>query len=274
MLDLLRPLHRVVDLIFGHALGLEGFTHQTELPTTFVHHGVGRTTHSIHGHGTEHEGQHHPDEDTAQDGWVQQSDVVVVNHILDAHGSTGRVLTEDTRLNRILLHSDDVRRQKCEGSQSRRADGEALTGGRRGVPERIEHVGAVADKAGLAGHFGVATGVVSNGTIRVSGQSDAQRGEHAHRGDTNPIKTEQEVVTTTREIEGKHDANHDDGDGDPRGDHANRDARDDHGGRTSLGLLGNALRGLVLVTGVVLREPSDHESTQKAGHDGPPNAAR
>ena len=37
---------------------------------------------------------------------------------------------------------------RSEGSQSRRADGEALTGGRRGVPERIEHVGAVADKAG------------------------------------------------------------------------------------------------------------------------------
>ena len=85
MLDLLRPLHRVVDLVFGHALGLECFSHQTKLPTAFVHHGVGRSTDGIHGHGTEHEGQHHPNEDAAQDGGVQQGDVVVIHHVLDAY---------------------------------------------------------------------------------------------------------------------------------------------------------------------------------------------
>ena len=125
----------------------------------------------------EHKGQHHANKDTAQNGRVQQGDVVVVNHVLNTHRSTGRVFSEDTKLDCILLDGDDVRGQEGEGGQRRRTDGEALTGGRGGVAEGIEHVGAISNKAGLSRHFRVATGVVSNRSVCVGGQGDTQGGE-------------------------------------------------------------------------------------------------
>ncbi len=75
--------------------------------------------------------------------------------------------------------------QRGEGG---RADGEALAGGRGGVAQRIQGVGALAHLGAQAAHLGIAAGVVGDGAVGVAGQGDAEGGEHAHRRDRHPVE--------------------------------------------------------------------------------------
>ena len=145
-------------------------------------------------------------------GELAEADVVKLAH----PGLGGRLGVLVHRLNvahRLALLSDadllDVSRQQGQSGQGRRADGETLAGGGGGVAERIERVGALADFGLLAAHLGVAAGIVGDGAVGVGGQRDAERGQHADRGDSHAVKAQHEFVAAAGEDEGADDGNDD-----------------------------------------------------------------
>ena len=71
------------------------------------------------------------------------------------------------------------------------------------LPERVEHVGALADERRLAGHLGVAAGVVGDRAVRVGRERDAQRGEHADGGDADAVEAEQEVLRPPAKVKAR-----------------------------------------------------------------------
>ena len=105
------------------------------------------------------------------------------------------------------LHDLDVRGKESQSRQSGRADGKALARGGRGVAQRVEHVGALADVGGLTGHLGVAARVVGDRAVRVGRQCDAQRREHADSGDAHAVETHQVALAAARKRERRDDRN-------------------------------------------------------------------
>ena len=72
--------------------------------------------------------------------------------------------------------------------ESRRADGEALANGCRGVAHRVEAVGDLAHLRAETGHLGDAASVVGDGAVGVDAHGDADRRKHADGGDADAVE--------------------------------------------------------------------------------------
>ena len=79
--------------------------------------------------------------------------------------------------------------EENEGSESRRSNGIAFGDGFSGVSDSIESIGVVADTFGETGHFGDSTGVVSNGTVGISGNDDSGSGKHGDSRECDAVDT-------------------------------------------------------------------------------------
>ena len=89
-------------------------------------------------------------------------------------------------------------------------------------------------------HLGIASGVVGNRSVGISGKCDAESGEHTDGSDTNTIKshgytcgTHREVKTICEEIT-QHDGDRYRDHRNHRGNHSCADALYDDSGRTCL----------------------------------------
>ncbi len=158
----------------------------------------------------------------------------------------------------------DVGGQQRKGRQRGRTDREALARGGRRVAQRIERIGAVTYFGTEFAHLGVAARIVGDRTVGVRGQRDAQRREHADRGDADAVKAQRHALRRHHVLHveadgaqvGKDDRHADRQDRNGRRDHARADARDDDRRRAGLGAPGDLLRRFVGVGGVSIRWPA------------------
>ncbi len=209
--------------------------HFPELTAHLVDHLVGSLAHRLHGHGGEQEGQHAADEETYDNGGVQEID-----------GSQ--------------LHCLAVGCEEGQSRQGRGTDGKALADGGGGVTHGIQFVGDLADFLGQLAHFRNAAGVVGDGAVGVNRHGDACGGQHAHRRQGDAVET--------HGVEGQQGGAGDADDGPAGGEHAHCQAADDGGRRAGLGLLCDFLDGFVVSGGVDFRDEADEESCHQTHADG------
>ena len=89
----------------------------------------------------------------------------------------------------------DVAREQRHRGDDRRADGEALRDGLRGVADRVEaHHDALGLTVELARHLRDAGGVVGDRAEGVLGHDHAGRGEHAHARERDEVQRELDVA--------------------------------------------------------------------------------
>ena len=149
----------------------------------------------------------------------------------------------------------DVGGEQRDGRDDRRADGEALGDGLRGVADGVEaHHDPLGLAVELARHLRDARRVVGDGAEGVLRDDDSGRGQHAHTGERDQVERELQVAVP------EHDSDADGRrDGDDRPDRRlepGADAREDRRGRPGAGRGGDLLDRLRLGRGVVLRQPA------------------
>ena len=234
-----------------------------ELTADFHNDGLRRALHSAHGERGEDEREHRADEETDQNGGAREREV--------------------QNLFRVVLHDVDVGDEQRKSGQRSRADRKALAGSGRGVAQRVESVGALADFLGETGHLGDAAGVVGHGAVSVGRESDAERGEHADAGDADAVQT---LVEGLGEVTGAvndrlgaargkvadENGGSNDQNGGQRGLETEGDAADDDRGRAGLGSRGELPGGLIGVGGVILGEVADGAAADQTAEDGDVNA--
>ena len=151
-----------------------------------------------------------------------------------------------------------------EGSEGRRANGEALTDGRRGVAELVQGVGDLPRAFAEAAHLRDAPGVIGYGTVGVDSHGDADGGQHTQGRDAHAVKT--------GELGGSEDDGADGEHGNHHGLHAHGEARNHDRGRARFPRFGDAHDGLG--ARVVLGGETDHDATDGASNHGHPNVSR
>ena len=133
----------------------------------------------------------------------------------------------------VHLHHVDECGNDGQGGEGRRADGEALTDGGRGVAHFVEGVGNGTGFFTHSRHLSDAARVVRDRTISIDTHSDPDRREHADRRDTDPVKAGK--MACPENDKGHH------GERDNHGEHPDGEAADHHGGHPGQGRLGNGL---------------------------------
>mmetsp|Transcript_33142 Transcript_33142/g.55543 ORF Transcript_33142/g.55543 Transcript_33142/m.55543 type:complete len:789 (-) Transcript_33142:223-2589(-) len=196
-----------------------------------------RLAHRHHGQRRKHEGQHRTKEHARKDQRVRHVQLLV-------------------RQTGLLLEGGKER----EGGEHGGPDGEPLPGGGGGVAQGVQGVRLAPHLLGDAGvHLRQPPGVVRHRPVGVSGQGDAEGGQHAHGGDGHPVLVLDGVAG-------------DDGDAeDQRGgharDHAHAQALDDNGGGAGHAAVLDGDHGGEVERGEVFRELADQHAGDETDQD-------
>ena len=256
-------------------LAFEDARNLAELAADLHHHLLGGAAHGVHRETAEQEGHHGADKHAHQHHRVHEGDVVVIHDIHNGgrnriHGTVAdgeHMLPDMTQADLDLF---DVGCQQGQGGEGGAADGESFARSGRGVAQGIQDVGLLADGRIQLGHLRIAAGVIGDGAVSVRGQGDAQGREHTYGGDGNAVQAMAQGIHAEAEARGEAvsqqdghaDGHHRNG----RGDHAQAHAVDDDGGGTGLGTLGQFLRRLIGMGGVIFGHLADDHARQQAAH--------
>ena len=221
-----------------------------ELAAHFHHDALGCPAHRGHGQGCKDKGQAGADEDAHKDGGVH--DAHVQNHVTAAHFLD-------------FLHVGGDQGQSGEGCA---ANGKSFACGSCGVAKGVQSIRALAHRLLQTRHLRDTAGVVSDGAVGVSGQGDAQSGEHAHSRQGDAVEPPGGLDETAGESVGCHDAHGDDDDGNGCGQHAQAQAPDDDGGGAGLGFVCQVLGRFICIRCEVFRKKADQHSGQQTAQDG------
>ena len=267
--------------IVGSALARKDALDLAELAAHLVHHALGRTPHGVHRQAAEQERHHRADKHADQHRRIHQRHVVILHKIEERSllDQLRRAVGQVEGRHAVVQQSDaylfDIGGQQRKGRQRGRTDGEALARGGRRVAQRVERIGAFAHFGSQPAHLGIAAGIVGDRAVSVRGEGDAQRREHADRGDADAVKAQRHALR-------RHDMLHVEADGakvgednrhadrqdrNSRRDHARPDPGDDDRGRPGLGASGDLLRRLVGVRGVILGGLPDDDAGQESRDD-------
>ena len=251
-----------------------------ELPAHLLHHLLRRAAHREHREPAEGKGHHGAEEERHQHHRVQQGHVVEGHELQQARVrrrhrqpvAEGECL--GARRDQINPDHLDVGRDQRQRRQRRGADGEALAGGRGGVAERVQRIGARAHLRAEPGHLGVAAGVIGNGAVGVGRERDAERREHADGRDGDTVEPLAHVrhIEARREQKREQRPHHHRNHRRHRRQHADADASDDGGGRTALRSARNGAGRPVGRGGEVLRGAADQDARDEPRHHRAPDA--
>ena len=176
--------------------------HLPELAAYLVHHLARCATHSLHRDSGEDEGEHRTDKHADNHLGVDEHHLVALHHLhqaerlklfLSVSGKSGPI--GEAVLAAALKHMRDtdlhflkVGSKQRDAGQCGRANRESLARCGRCVAKRVESVGPFPHFGRQARHFSVAARVVRNRPVRVRGQGDAERGQHANGGDADAVQ--------------------------------------------------------------------------------------
>ena len=204
-----------------------------ELPADLLDHRKGRAADRAHRKGGEKEGKHRSEQKPDRDAAVQDIDA-------------------------LQLHRLRIGRKKRESRERRAPDRKTLSHGGRRISHRVELIRDAADRLLESRHLRDAARIVRDRTIGVDSDRHGRGGEHADRGERNPVEAELPIRDKDRDRDQK--------DRDRRGAHADRDAGDDIGAGPGLRLARDLLHRLIVSGGIKLRHRSDQKPRHKAGY--------
>ena len=245
-----------------------------ELTTDLDHHLLCGTAHGIHGKTTEQEGHHGTQEDAHENHRVHQRNIIIFYDIGNGrrnrfHGPVAHFEHRLAHVGEADLDFLDIRGQQGEGGQGGGTDGKALSGSSRRIAEGVEDIGFLTYRRIQFGHLGVTAGIVGDGAVRIRSQGDSQRGKHTDGSDGDPVQAHAQRIgreaETRCEAVGQDNGNRDGHHRDGRRNHAQAHTVDDHGRRTRLGTLGQFLRGLIGMGGIIFGSLADDNAGQQTG---------
>mmetsp|Transcript_19937 Transcript_19937/g.35580 ORF Transcript_19937/g.35580 Transcript_19937/m.35580 type:complete len:570 (+) Transcript_19937:828-2537(+) len=207
-----------------------------ELEPTLVHDRLGGLANGKHGESGEDERKGCSEDDSGQDDFVQEVNIVQVDGI-------GKGV------------------HQSESGEDSGTDGETLSCGSSGVSKRIEGVcgfpGAVRD---FFGHFGDSSGVIGNRTESIGGEGDAKCRKHSHRRNSNTVDIGEGVGDEDRDDDAQNWGN--------GGKHTNTKTLDDNSGGACVGLLSNGHSRRLSVGSAEFCGESDGVTADESGENG------
>ena len=213
-----------------------------ELTTDLLDHDEGRITNGTHGERTELVRQDTAEKETDHD-----------LRVVDVEGQRSHLAHE-----LASAVAEGVEQSECR--ESGRTDGEALADGRSRVADGVKRIRALANFTGKLGHLSEPTGVVSDRTVGVDAQGDAEGREHTYCRDGDAVHTGHLVGDEDRHGDEKHRRHH--------GIHPDSETVDDVGRGAGLGVASDGDDRFPFGTGVVLRHLADEDADDRARRDG------
>ena len=221
----------------------------SKLPLDLINHFHGSKSDALHGHGGEPEGDHSSDDQEGKSEGLEHVDSVLEKNI-NSRVLVVCVFTE-------LLDATDKGSEQGEADKSGRSNGEALSNGGGGVSGSVKSIGLLPDGRVELSHLGDSSSVVADRSVDIDGQSSGEVAQHSNRGKGNTVQ----ISNGEAEVDNSgKDGDRDDGTLVPEGSSVN-----DVGGSSSLATVSDFPDGLVAVTGVVLGDETNDESSSDSG---------
>mmetsp|Transcript_15491 Transcript_15491/g.42951 ORF Transcript_15491/g.42951 Transcript_15491/m.42951 type:complete len:818 (-) Transcript_15491:8-2461(-) len=206
-----------------------------ELSLDFHDHLHGSHTDGLHGESGKGEGNHSSDDQERKGDGFEHVDTIREQSV------SGRA-----------SDASDKGSKQSQRNQGSRSNGESLSDGGGGVSGGIQGVGLFANTGVELGHFGDTSGVVTDGSVDINGETGGEVGQEANGGEGHTVH----VTDGEREVD---DEGQDD-DGNDGGLESEGDTVDHVGGGSGLARVGELANGCVRVGGVVFGDQTNGQS--------------